>query len=43
MQLLQHEAVLYAGAGITGESSPEKEWQETQHKLQTMFKILSDF
>ncbi|MDO6391224.1 isochorismate synthase [Pontibacter sp. BT731] len=43
MQLLQHEAVLYAGAGITGDSSPEKEWQETQHKLQTMGKILSDF
>ncbi|WP_299700814.1 isochorismate synthase [uncultured Pontibacter sp.] len=43
MQLLEHEAVLYAGAGITGESSPEKEWQETQHKLQTMGKILSDF
>lgn len=43
MQLLQHEAVLYAGAGITGESSPEKEWHETQHKLQTMFKILAEF
>lgn len=43
MQLLQHEAVLYAGAGITGESSPEKEWQETKHKLQTMGKILSEF
>lgn len=43
MQLLEHEAVLYAGAGITGESSPEKEWQETRHKLQTMFKILSEF
>jgi isochorismate synthase len=43
MQLLQHEAVLYAGAGITGESSPEKEWQETQHKLQTMGKILAEF
>lgn len=43
MQLLETEAVLYAGAGITGESSPEKEWQETQHKMQTMGKILSDF
>ncbi|PKV62447.1 isochorismate synthase [Pontibacter ramchanderi] len=43
MQLLQHEAVLYAGAGITGDSSPEKEWQETKHKLQTMLKILSEF
>lgn len=43
MQLLPTEAVLYAGAGITGESSPEKEWQETQHKMQTMGKILSEF
>ena len=43
MQLLKTEAVLYAGAGITCESSPEKEWQETQHKMQTMGKILSEF
>ncbi|MEJ8756983.1 chorismate-binding protein [Pontibacter sp. H259] len=43
MQLLQTEAILYAGAGITGESDAEKEWQETQHKMQTMGKILSDF
>lgn len=43
MQLLSDQAVLYAGAGITAESSPEKEWKETQHKLQTMGKILSDF
>ena len=43
MQLMKTEAVLYAGAGITGESSPEKEWQETQHKMQTMGKILSEF
>lgn len=43
MQLLQNQAILYAGAGITGESNAEKEWQETQHKMQTMLKILSDF
>ncbi|WP_276496341.1 isochorismate synthase [Pontibacter litorisediminis] len=43
MQLLQHEAILYAGAGITEASDPQKEWQETQHKMQTMRKILSDF
>ncbi|MFT2007684.1 chorismate-binding protein [Pontibacter sp. 13R65] len=40
MQLLQSEAVLYAGAGITGESSPEKEWLETQYKLQAMRRVL---
>ncbi|WP_266206008.1 chorismate-binding protein [Pontibacter kalidii] len=43
MQLRQHEAILYAGAGITEGSDPHKEWQETQHKMQTMGKILSDF
>ncbi|MDX5481955.1 MAG: chorismate-binding protein [Hymenobacteraceae bacterium] len=41
MELLQRHAILYAGAGITAESSPEKEWQETQHKMQTMGKILA--
>jgi len=43
MQLLKDKAILYAGAGITAESEAEKEWQETQHKMQTMGKILSVF
>jgi isochorismate synthase len=43
MQLLKNEAILYAGAGITGESDAEKEWQETQHKMQTMQRILANF
>lgn len=43
MQLLKDQAILYAGAGITGESDAEKEWQETQYKMQTMGKILSNF
>ncbi|MBC5774817.1 isochorismate synthase [Pontibacter sp. KCTC 32443] len=43
MQLLKDQVILYAGAGITAESDAEKEWQETQHKMQTMGKILSDF
>ncbi len=40
MQLLPTEAVLYAGAGITGESSSEKEWLETQYKFQAMRRVL---
>ncbi|GHA55564.1 chorismate-binding protein [Pontibacter akesuensis] len=40
MELLDQEAILYAGAGITGESDPQKEWQETQHKMQTMRQVL---
>lgn len=40
MQLLAGKAILYAGAGITAESSPEKEYQETLFKMQTMRKVL---
>ncbi|WP_299821293.1 chorismate-binding protein [uncultured Pontibacter sp.] len=43
MQVRDHEIILYAGAGITAESNPEKEWQETQHKMQTMRRILAKF
>ncbi|PTX18389.1 isochorismate synthase [Pontibacter mucosus] len=43
MQLLTQEAILYAGAGVTEGSVAQKEWLETQHKMQTMGKILSDF
>ncbi|MBF9253736.1 chorismate-binding protein [Pontibacter sp. 172403-2] len=40
MQLLTNQAILYAGAGITAESDPQKEWQETQHKMQTIWRVL---
>ncbi|MFD2515430.1 chorismate-binding protein [Pontibacter locisalis] len=43
MELLKNDVILFAGAGITGDSNPQKEWQETQHKMQTMQKILSTF
>ncbi|MAM28378.1 MAG: isochorismate synthase [Flavobacteriaceae bacterium] len=33
-------ATLYAGGGITFDSDPESEWQETHDKLQTMAKVL---
>jgi len=33
-------ATLYAGCGITVDSNPEKEWIETELKLQTLGKIL---
>lgn len=32
---------LYAGAGITADSVPEKEWQETQNKMGTLEKYLN--
>ncbi len=40
MQLLAHEAILYAGAGVMGESDPEKEWQETEMKMSTLERII---
>ena len=40
MQLLSQKAILYAGAGVTIDSDPEKEWQETEMKLQTLLNVL---
>jgi isochorismate synthase len=36
MQLQNKKAILYAGCGITKDSQPEKEWQETCNKMQTI-------
>jgi isochorismate synthase len=36
MQLYTHKAVLYAGAGITADSDPQKEWAETELKCRTL-------
>lgn len=40
MQLFADSAMLYAGAGITADSVPEREWEETEHKCQTLLEIL---
>lgn len=40
-QLLNGEAILYAGAGITAESDPEKEYQETEWKMKILEKFLA--
>lgn len=40
MQLLGRQAILYAGAGITADSDPEREWQETEHKCATLAAFL---
>jgi isochorismate synthase len=42
MQLIGNQAILYAGAGITEDSEPEKEWQETEIKCGTMLKVIND-
>ncbi|MEX0967752.1 MAG: chorismate-binding protein [Bacteroidia bacterium] len=43
MQVLQHEAWLYAGVGIIDGSEPEKEWEETVAKMETMKKALQQY
>ncbi len=42
MQVLPslQEAYLYAGGGITANSNPEKEWNETALKMETMLKAI---
>jgi isochorismate synthase len=40
MQLFEDTALLYAGAGITADSEPDKEWQETKLKMDTMREII---
>ena len=40
MQVINNQAILYAGAGITEDSMPEKEWRETEIKSQTMLSVL---
>ena len=40
MQIDNEKARLFAGAGITEYSNPEKEFQETSSKMQTMLKVL---
>jgi isochorismate synthase len=40
MQLFKDELVLYSGAGITGSSVPENEWDETENKMMTLLKVI---
>ena len=40
MKLEGKLATLYAGAGLTEDSAPEREWQETEMKCQTLLKVM---
>lgn len=40
MQLLDKKAAVYAGAGVTINSDPEKEWSETALKCETLLNVL---
>jgi isochorismate synthase len=41
MQLLNDQAVVYAGAGVTIDSVPEDEWSETEMKFNTVLKAMA--
>ncbi|WP_378173457.1 isochorismate synthase [Aquimarina sp. SS2-1] len=41
MELFDDKAVIYVGGGITKDSVPEKEWEETVRKTETMKMVLS--
>ncbi len=40
MKIANGNAYLYVGGGITSDSIPRKEWEETQHKMQTMLQVI---
>lgn len=41
MQIQEKSAILYMGCGITKESVPEKEWEESVNKSMTMKRVLN--
>jgi len=40
MQLFEKQAIIYAGAGVTVDSVPEQEWEETEMKLNTLLNVI---
>jgi isochorismate synthase len=40
MQIAGHSGILYAGAGVTIDSIPEREWAETEMKFNTLLNVI---
>jgi isochorismate synthase len=40
MKIKDRQAIVYAGAGITEDSNPTKEWRETEFKCQTLLGVI---
>lgn len=40
MQLVGDKALCYAGAGVTNDSIPEQEWEETEIKMNTLLQVV---
>ncbi len=43
MQLFDKAVALYVGGGITRESQPQEEWDETEEKSKTLLSVLENF
>ncbi len=41
-RFLEHDVEIYVGGGLTAESVPEKEWQETKDKSQTILSAIEN-
>lgn len=41
-QLIEDQLYLYVGGGLTADSNPEKEWQETENKAKTILNLLQN-
>jgi isochorismate synthase len=42
MQMQHNGAILYAGAGVTEDSVPQKEWEETEMKMHTLLSVINE-
>jgi isochorismate synthase len=42
MKVDQDKVTFYAGAGVTEDSKPEKEWQETEMKMNTLLNVIRE-
>jgi len=42
MKIMPSQGKLFSGAGIISNSNPEKEWNETEIKMDTLLKVLKD-
>ncbi len=42
LQFLENKVRLYAGAGVTLDSVPEKEWEETEIKMKNMMAVIGE-
>jgi len=40
MKITENQLSLFVGGGITADSIPQKEWEETQHKAQTLLLVI---